>query len=61
MGGQYIEQTADIDLANEDFTPIGEYSGNNYFCGTYNAAGHVIRNLKIETNDNAALFWTTWR
>lgn len=56
FGGQYIEQTADIDLANQDFTPIGEYSGNNYFCGTYNAAGHVIRNLKIETNDNAALF-----
>lgn len=55
--GQYIEQTADIDLANRNYTPIGEYDGGNYFYGTYNGAGHVIRNLNISTeNDNAALF-----
>lgn len=54
--------TADIDLENVNFTPIGLYSDDNgtqiEFKGRFNGQGHVIRNLRVEMNDNyeAGLF-----
>ena len=45
---QYVEQTADIDMDGKKFTPIGAFSGESYFYGTYNGKGHIIRNLSIQ-------------
>lgn len=58
--GQTVELTADIDLENRVFLPIGgkDESGNSYFRGTFDGKGHVIRNLNIMETDlgYAALF-----
>lgn len=55
---QYVEQTADIDMDGKKFTPIGAFSGESYFYGTYNGKGHVICNLTIrnENKENVGLF-----
>ena len=52
----YYKQTADIDLENEEWIPIGTgYNGNNFnetydssimFYGSYDGDGHYITNLK---------------
>ena len=41
--GYYFKQTADIDLAEVSWEPIG-YSGSYYFAGNYDADGHSITN-----------------
>ena len=38
--------TADVDLNNVNWTPIGSYSAR--FAGSFDGAGHVIRNLHID-------------
>ena len=43
-GGKYFELTADIDLNNKEWTPIGNYAVR--FDGIFNGNGHVIKNLK---------------
>lgn len=46
----YYIQTADIDLENENFTPIGTRTGSNTgtgFQGQYNGNNHTIYNLNI--------------
>ncbi len=43
--GLYVELTADIDLANEEWTPIGSYS--TPFKGYFNGGDHTVSNLKI--------------
>ena len=54
--------TADIDLENVPFSPIGRFgdnmSGNVIFYGAFDGQGHEIKNLKIESTDNweAGLF-----
>jgi len=45
---QYFYQTSDVDLLDIPWTPIGIYDRGNYFLGTYNGGGHVIRNLRID-------------
>lgn len=45
----YILQ-CDIDLKSKKFTPIG--SNENPFVGTFDGNGHVISNLKINSDDN---------
>ena len=45
--GQYILQSADIDMTGYDFTPIGEAESNTYFSGVYNGGGHVVKNIRI--------------
>ena len=53
----YIYQMVDLDLENIDnFTPIGIFGSENYFCGVYDGNGHSIRNLNINREDNCALF-----
>jgi hypothetical protein len=41
--GYYFKQTADIDLTDVSWEPIG-YSGNYYFAGNYDGDGHSIKN-----------------
>jgi len=53
-GGESLALTADIDMKNEAFMPIG--SEAHPFGGKFNGKGHTISNLKITTEDNAGLF-----
>lgn len=48
----YYVLTADIDLNNKPFTPIGVDSSHS-FRGTFDGAGHVISNLKVEVTESA--------
>ena len=48
--GKYFKQTADIDLENETWTPIG--TENNHFKGTFDGDSHQITNLKITGSNN---------
>lgn len=54
--GEQFVQTADIDMEDYDFTPIG--SVGNPFKGSYNGNGYTISNLLIELpdDDNCGLF-----
>ena len=47
--GKYVKLTADIDLAGENWTPIGTNSSNDHmaFLGTFDGDGHTISNLYI--------------
>ena len=46
--------TADIDLKNEEWTPIGIdytiYSGKPPYAGTFDGKGHTIKNLSIDSS-----------
>lgn len=54
---QYIAQTSDIDLSEaQNWVPIGEYSSDNQFSGTYDGRGHVIKNMNCRLSDNIGLF-----
>ena len=46
----YIEQTADIDLANTQIVPIG--TATKGFVGHYDGGGHVIKNMTIVSSDS---------
>lgn len=46
-----FRQTANIDLGEELFTPIGT-KANGSFSGTYDGGGFSISNIKIETSNN---------
>lgn len=47
FSGKRVEQTADIDLNDVPFTPIGLYGKGNYFYGVYDGQGHTIAGLNI--------------
>lgn len=54
FSGKTVVLTADIDLANQEWTPIGQTNGyyaETYFQGTFDGQGHTISNLSI-TNTN---------
>ena len=54
----YFKQTADIDLRGEQWTPICS-SKSNIFAGHYDGNGFIIKNLKIDANDdNKSMFET---
>ncbi|MBR4285724.1 MAG: hypothetical protein IKT36_06570, partial [Methanocorpusculum sp.] len=55
----YFKLTADLDLNNEEWTPIGngrrsdsQHTGKS-FSGTFDGAGHTISNLKITSGDSS--------
>ena len=48
--GKYFKQTKNIDLENEEWTPIG--TENNHFKGTFDGGSHQIANLKITGSNN---------
>lgn len=54
-----INLTADIDLENMEWTPIGQTGGYDvatYFKGTFNGNDHTISNLKITTTNPGKSF-----
>ena len=52
---KYIVLTADIDLANEEWTPIGNYS--NPFKGNFNGDNHTVTGMQISGElDRVGLF-----
>lgn len=62
--GKYFKQTANIDLNNEPWTPIGTVINNGKdakpFKGTFDGDGYKITNLKVTGNsNNAGLFGYT--
>lgn len=62
--GKYFKQTANIDLENEPWTPIGTVINNGKdakpFKGTFDGDGYKITNLKVTGNsNNAGLFGYT--
>lgn len=50
----YFKLTANIDLKNEPWTPIG--TENNFFQGTFDGDGHQITNLTITGGSYVGLF-----
>ena len=57
----YFYQCNDIDLAGEDWIPIGIFGSNNYFAGIYDGGAHCIQNLMVthregETISNGGFF-----
>lgn len=59
FAGCYIIQKHNIDfsmLEEYNFNPIGNIANGTYFAGIYNGNGHYISNLKITSNEDAALF-----
>lgn len=51
--GKTVVLTADIDLGNMEWTPVGQTGGNGvatYFQGRFDGKGHTISNLKITDN-----------
>ncbi len=46
--GKTVVLTADIDLKNAAWTPIGA-TGSNTFFGTFDGQGHTISNLNVDT------------
>lgn len=48
--GKFVMLTANIDLAGENWTPIG--NGTNYFWGTFDGGNHTISNMTISVNDS---------
>lgn len=55
--GKTVVLTADIDLAGEEWTPVGQTGGNGaatYFQGTFDGKNKTISNLKISQNDTYA-------
>ena len=56
---KYFKQTANIDLNNEPWTPIGK--SNNPFKGIFDGDGHQITKLKVTGESNfAGLFGNVW-
>ena len=47
--GAYAVLTADIDLNNEPWTPIGPDTGSAY-TGTFDGRGHTVKNLSVTVN-----------
>lgn len=63
--GKYFKLTADIDLKNGIWMPIGKYYNygdvnNRLFFGKFDGNGHVIKNMHIQwedADDNAKSVW----
>lgn len=56
FNGKTVTLGADLDLNGLAWTPIG--TGDAYFAGTFDGAGHSINGLKIEGMNDAAFFGT---
>ena len=57
--GKFVKLTADIDLNDEEWTPIGDYKNDaSSFLGTFDGDGHIISNLWISgyTKEGAGFF-----
>ncbi len=62
--GIYFKQTADIDLNNQKFMPIGlkqateDYTTRIAFAGNYDGDGHAIKNAEIKVSDHMPMYVT---
>ena len=56
--GKHFQLTANIDLKNEPWTPIG--TEDTLFQGTFDGGGHQITNLKIGKREYGGLFGNVW-
>ena len=56
--GKHFQLTANIDLKNEEWTPIG--TEDTLFQGTFDGGGHQITNLKIGKREYGGLFGNVW-
>ncbi len=54
--GYTLVQTANIDLNNQAWTPIGVSVSENPFSGDYNGNGFTVYNLNVEKREYAGLF-----
>ncbi|WP_304728652.1 hypothetical protein [Dubosiella newyorkensis] len=55
FNGQFLKQTANIDLSEiNNWDPIGHFESGNFFEGNYNGDGFKIENLKIKKGENNA-------
>ena len=52
--GKTVILTRDIDLGNQEWTPIG--FSYKTFCGIFDGQGHIISNLYISSNGSAGFF-----
>ncbi len=50
--GKTVELTADIDLENQLWTPVGQ-TGKTQFVGVFDGKGHTISNLTINNTDDS--------
>ncbi|MBR5218835.1 MAG: hypothetical protein IKV89_03795, partial [Clostridia bacterium] len=60
--GKYVKLTADIDLSDETWEPIGQniVGDHTAFLGTFDGGGHTISNLCVEsTQQNTGFFANT--
>lgn len=55
---KHFQLTANIDLKNEPWTPIG--TEDTLFQGTFDGGGHQITNLKIGKREYGGLFGNVW-
>lgn len=53
--GACAELTADVDLENDAWTPIGPVEGSSY-TGTFDGKGYTIKNLNVSGSGNIGLF-----
>ena len=51
--GEYIVLTADIDLGDAQWMPVGS-AGGHYFAGIFDGQNHCIRGMKIGTQETPA-------
>ena len=67
--GKYFKLTTDIDLNNNEWTPIGSanrgrlsgsYSSKKPFAGIFDGGGHIISNMKITTGVGEWLYGYTY-
>lgn len=55
--GEYVRQTADIDMSGcDNWTPIGILGSEKLFEGFYDGDGYLISNLSINTEENSGFF-----
>lgn len=57
--GKKVVLTADIDLGNQEWTPIGQTNGHyaaTYFKGIFDGQGHTISNLSITTTSESGTY-----
>ena len=56
--GKFFKLTADIDLANENWEPIGSMIGDHgSFCGVFDGDGHTISNLNVQKAEKGLGFF----
>ncbi len=51
--GSFFKLTADIDLQQHEWTPVGDFNTGKVFWGTLDGDGHTVKNLRIDNPDTS--------